>query len=147
MRPSYLNLPKDPPVSGTPLLYREDVSILQDKIAELTAKVADTEASLAAETARADEAEGQVTSLHTALDEAEKQVVEFDANVDRLKACEHIADGDDGWERLRNECPSTAAVARLRDALVEAENQLAELTKPKESPNAEPPPVEEPPAQ
>jgi hypothetical protein len=43
--------------------------------------------------------------------------IEFDANVDRLKACEHIADGDEGWEALRNECPSTAAVARLRDAL------------------------------
>lgn len=40
---------------------------------------------------------------------------EFDANVDRLKACEHIADGDEGWQKLRNECPSTAAVARLRD--------------------------------
>jgi hypothetical protein len=44
-------------------------------------------------------------------------VDEFDANVDRLKACEHIADGDEGWEALRNECPSTAAVARLRDRL------------------------------
>lgn len=41
--------------------------------------------------------------------------VEFDANVDRLKACEHIAEGDPGWEGLRNECPSTAAVAKLRD--------------------------------
>ncbi len=41
-------------------------------------------------------------------------VNEFDANVNRLKACEHIADGDEGWEKLRNECPSTAAVARLR---------------------------------
>lgn len=42
---------------------------------------------------------------------------DFDANVNRLKACEHIADGDEGWEALRNECPSTAAVARLRDDL------------------------------
>ena len=42
----------------------------------------------------------------------------FDANVNRLKACEHIADGDEGWETLRNECPSTAAVARLRDQLI-----------------------------
>ena len=40
---------------------------------------------------------------------------DFDANVSRLKACEHIADGDDGWQALRNECPSTAAVSRLRD--------------------------------
>lgn len=51
----------------------------------------------------------------------------FDANVDRLKACEHIADGDDGWERLRNECPSTAAVARLRDAFVAASGNEAAL--------------------
>lgn len=43
--------------------------------------------------------------------------IDFDANVERLKACEHIANGDEGWERLRNECPSTAAVAALRDTL------------------------------
>jgi hypothetical protein len=41
----------------------------------------------------------------------------FDANVERLKACEHIAEGDGGWQVLRNLCPSTAAVAALRDAL------------------------------
>ncbi len=41
----------------------------------------------------------------------------FDANVERLKACEHIAEGEEGWETLRNLCPSTAAVATLRDAL------------------------------
>lgn len=52
---------------------------------------------------------------------------EFDANVDRLKACEHIADGDEGWERLRNECPSTAAVARLRDAFEKPSPREAEL--------------------
>ena len=39
----------------------------------------------------------------------------FDANVERLKACEHIAEGEEGWEALRNLCPSTAAVASLRD--------------------------------
>jgi len=42
---------------------------------------------------------------------------EFDANVDRLKACEHIACGDEGWKGLRNLCPSTNAVAALRDKL------------------------------
>lgn len=48
--------------------------------------------------------------------EAYAQLVrEHDAQVDRLKACEHIALGDEGWEVLRNECPSTAAVAALRD--------------------------------
>jgi hypothetical protein len=32
-----------------------------------------------------------------------------------VKACEHIAEGEEGWEKLRNECPSTMAVATLRD--------------------------------
>jgi hypothetical protein len=57
-----------------------------------------------------------------ALGEGEAEL--FDANVNRLKACEHIADGDEGWEKLRNECPSTAAVARLRDALTELREAL-----------------------
>ena len=39
---------------------------------------------------------------------------EFDANVNRLKACEHIACGDEGYEKLENECPSTKAVFDLR---------------------------------
>lgn len=42
-----------------------------------------------------------------------------DEQVDRLKACEHIADGDEGWETLEHECPSTAAVARLRRAVTD----------------------------
>lgn len=37
-----------------------------------------------------------------------------DEQMERLKACEHIADGDDGWEKLSELCPSTAAVSRLR---------------------------------
>ncbi len=37
-----------------------------------------------------------------------------DAEMERVKACEHIAEGDDGWEVLTNLCPSTAAVAHLR---------------------------------
>lgn len=40
------------------------------------------------------------------------------AEMERVKACEHIAEGDmDGndWRILRNLCPSTAAVAALRD--------------------------------
>jgi hypothetical protein len=55
--------------------------------------------------------------LEELRDEIAALRAEFDAQVNLLKACEHIADGDEGWERLRNECPSTAAVARLRDAL------------------------------
>lgn len=33
----------------------------------------------------------------------------------RVKACEHIAEGEPGWQKLRNTCPSTIAVATLRD--------------------------------
>lgn len=35
----------------------------------------------------------------------------------RVKMCEHIAEGEEGWNRpeCRNVCPSTAAVASLRD--------------------------------
>lgn len=40
---------------------------------------------------------------------------EREAEMLRVKACEHIAEGDKGWEALRNECPSSAAVAGLRD--------------------------------
>lgn len=63
-------------------------------------------------------------------DTIDRQRKEFDANVDRLKACEHVADGDDGWERLRNECPSTAAVARLRD---EHDRQREEIVRLRET--------------
>lgn len=41
-----------------------------------------------------------------------------DAEMERVKACEHIAEGDmegNDWRILRNICPSTAAVAALRD--------------------------------
>lgn len=51
---------------------------------------------------------------------------EFDANVERLKACEHIAEGEEGWETLRNLCPSTAAVATLRERVEELEEELDE---------------------
>lgn len=58
---------------------------------------------------------------------------DFDANVERLKACEQIAEGDEGWEVLRNLCPSTAAVAHVRDRLDALEGfvaQVADLTGP-----------------
>ncbi len=52
----------------------------------------------------------------TILDEEIKRLGDkSDAEMERVKACEHIADGDEGWERLRDLCPSTAAVARLRE--------------------------------
>jgi hypothetical protein len=36
----------------------------------------------------------------------------------RVKMCEHIAEGEEGWNQpeCRNVCPSTMAVAKLRDA-------------------------------
>lgn len=49
-----------------------------------------------------------------------------DAEMERLKACEHIADGDDGWDSLRDLCPSTSAVSALRDRAEKAEASLAE---------------------
>lgn len=58
----------------------------------------------------------------------EQIVSAHDEQVERLKACEHIADGDEGWETLENLCPSTAAVARLRRELIrmkEIANTLA----------------------
>ncbi len=39
-----------------------------------------------------------------------------DQEMERVKSCEHIAEGDEGWEVLRDLCPSTAAVAHLRDS-------------------------------
>lgn len=48
-----------------------------------------------------------------------------DEQMSRLKACEHIAEGEEGWEGLINECPSTTAVAKLRQTLAEAEAFIA----------------------
>jgi len=47
--------------------------------------------------------------------ELEAMSKKADANMLLVKACEYIAEGDLDWEKLRNECPSTAAVASLRD--------------------------------
>ena len=47
----------------------------------------------------------------------------------RVKACEHIAEGEPGWERLRNECPSTAAVASLRDYAMHTKEVLVATGK------------------
>lgn len=56
-----------------------------------------------------------------------------DKEMERVKACEHIADGDEGWERVRNLCPSTAAVARLQDRFTEAKAALANMTDAKKA--------------
>lgn len=68
------------------------------------------------------EAADVITRLvHEVATSAEKS----DAEMERVKACEHIAGGDEGWEVLRNICPSTAAVARLRDRAEAAEAALS----------------------
>ncbi len=50
---------------------------------------------------------------------AKQQIIEAikkcDLEMERVKACEHIAEGEEGWEKVRNLCPSTMAVAALRD--------------------------------
>lgn len=70
-----------------------------------------------------------LSSLLDELEKARKHNDDFDANVNRLKACEHIAEGDEGWERLVNECPSTSAVARLRTERDSARALLREAVK------------------
>lgn len=59
----------------------------------------------------------------------ERAEKERDAEMERVKACEHIAENLEGWSVLRNLCPSTAAVASLRDQLVEREAALAALAR------------------
>ena len=54
---------------------------------------------------------GEIESLRALLKKAETSQ---EKEMLRTKACEHIAGGDEGWEKLSNECPSTAAVASLR---------------------------------
>lgn len=49
--------------------------------------------------------------LHARVKELETK---SDSEMERVKACEHIAEGDEGWQKLTDLCPSIAAVARLR---------------------------------
>lgn len=67
--------------------------------------------------------------LASARAEVERLRMKSDAEMLRVKACEHIAEGDDGWEALRNECPSTAAVSRLRDSFVTAQAEVQQLRR------------------
>ena len=91
-------------------------------VMRLRAELRDWQTSSEAYRHDAERAEARVTELealcsaqHGAVARAEHAEAERDAEMERVKACEHIADGDDGWEKVRNLCPSTAAVARLRD--------------------------------
>ena len=92
------------------------------EIDRLRVELRDWQASSEAYRHDAERAEARVVELealckaqHGAVARAERAEAERDAEMERVKACEHIADGDDGWEKVRNLCPSTAAVARLRD--------------------------------
>lgn len=65
--------------------------------------------------------------LSAALERIEALGAKSDAEMEHVKACEHIAEGDEGWEELRNICPSTAAVSRLRDGYTAGLELSAEL--------------------
>lgn len=54
----------------------------------------------------------------------------------RVKMCEHIAEGEEGWGQHRNLCPSTMAVAELRDKYEQAGKLLEQWLKWYETKNA-----------
>ncbi len=62
-----------------------------------------------------DSGSGDAKILTWAIGEIERLGKKADEEMLRVKACEHIAEGCEGWEKLINVCPSTAAVARLRN--------------------------------
>lgn len=82
--------------------------------------------------------EAILSTLPTAAG-ADTVCMKCDAEMLRVKACEHIAEGEEGWEKVRNVCPSTMAVGELRDAYEKllaqqagadkAEGQLTQLTQ------------------
>jgi len=62
------------------------------------------------------------------------QCAKCDAELLRVKMCEHIAEGEEGWDRpeCRNVCPSTMAVAELRDkyeALLKRESDVEDALR------------------
>lgn len=62
-------------------------------------------------------------SANLVMDEIERIAAKSDEEMLRVKACEHIAEGEEGWEEFSNVCPSAAAVANLRrnmESLIEA---------------------------
>lgn len=70
--------------------------------------------------------ERELSSALASLAESQEK---SDAEMHRVKACEHIAESEEGWQALRNECPSTAAVASLREAYDQLAASLAERTR------------------
>lgn len=71
------------------------------------------------------------------IDKLEARIKELEVKSDeemlRVKACEHIAEGEEGWEKVENLCPSTRAVASLKkqaEELAETLKQIYEAAKP-----------------
>jgi len=60
------------------------------------------------------------------------QEKEIDRRENLLAACEAIADGDEGWEKLVNECLVTQSVANLRSEIEKDHEVLNQETKPKD---------------
>lgn len=60
------------------------------------------------------------------IDERNQLREKSNAEMLRVKMCEHIAEGEEGWNKPenRNICPSTMAVAKLRDVYEEAHDLL-----------------------
>lgn len=87
-----------------------------EQVAEMTARN-ETDGEWFQRYAHADIA-ALLASHASLVAELAETAARHDAQMERVKACEHIAEGEEGWEALRNECPSTAAVASLRDAFV-----------------------------
>lgn len=67
------------------------------------------------------------SALPALLDELDSLRARHNEQVDLTKACEHIAEGEPGWEKLANLCPSTAAVTALRARCERMERAGCEL--------------------
>lgn len=72
-----------------------------------------------------DTLQGLINEIAALRVENERLTQKSDAEMERVKACEHIAENLPGWEVLRNLCPSTAAVAGLQDRALQAEATAA----------------------
>lgn len=144
MRPSYLDRKQEQPASGTPTL-KDHVSneyANQGEIDERNAalaKVADLEQALASAegelhrmTARADEAIEQMRPTHESLAKVEAEKAEAVTRADAAEA--RISAAEDAQHRAEEVAAEAQAELQTKtEALAEAESQIAELTKPKES--------------
>lgn len=85
--------------------------------------------------AKFDNARARAPALLSRIETLEAGQVAFDANVERLKACEYIAEGEKDWQVLRNVCPSASAVAALRDRIETLEEALRHIATLRERPS------------